>query len=103
MVWRMSKFVLLRSQARQEAFWIVRLSPAPTEPSLMECDHMYCVCHSHPRVKERCNDACSALKLLFASLVLTPNWPNCGNGRFFVTGSRRLTGRDVNSLCPALP
>src|SRR5712692_4200314 len=98
MVWRTSKLELLRSQARQLAFSTAILSPAPTEPSLMACDHMYCVCHSQPPVKRRCNVAWRALKLLLASFLFTPNWPNCGLGRFLVTGLRRLTGRLVNSL-----
>src|SRR5437879_8759504 len=51
-----------------------------------------------PLVKERCSDACRALKLLLASLCFTPNCPNCDSGRFFVR-DRKSTRLNSSHRC----
>src|SRR5437016_3496561 len=88
---RTSKFALLRSHSRHDAFSTCAVSPVPTEPSAIACDQMYCVCHSHPLVNDRCSDARNPWKLLLLSLYLIWNWPNCGRARLPVIGSLRLT------------
>ena len=47
-------------EVRQDAFCTDTLSPAPTEPSVIAWDHMYCVCQRNPFAKERWSDICSA-------------------------------------------
>src|SRR5262245_39355858 len=47
-VCRISNCVLLRSHARQDICWMVVASPAPTDASVIACDHMYWVCHKKP-------------------------------------------------------
>src|SRR5207249_4732537 len=88
---RTSKFESLLSQMRHDAFSTCAVSPVPTEVSVMACDQMYCACHNHPLVNDRCSDAMSAWNVLLPSLYLIWNWPNCGRGRFPVIGSLRLT------------
>src|SRR5438552_16956249 len=90
---RTSKVASLRSQTGHEAFWTCAVSPVPAEPSAIACDHMYCVCHSHPFVNERCTDARNAWHLLLLLVYLIWNWPNCGRGLLPVIGSLRLTSR----------
>src|SRR5207237_1352990 len=87
-LWRTSKTLGPRSHLRHATFSGALDSPPPTEPSLMEWDHMYCNCHSQPRVKCRCSEACRALKVLFPSFRFRSTCPTPESWRVQIPAAR---------------
>src|SRR5262245_23393726 len=90
-LWRTSKTLGPRSQERQRAFCGALDSPPPTEPSLIECENIYCKSHDQPCAKRRWMETFKALKELVPSSCLISIRPKFGSGSCCpVAGSTKL-------------